>query len=566
MSRRSCAATGATVLATLLFAVSAAAALAEVRVDVGSPASPFPQNKQNEPTVAIDPMNPQLMIAGSNDEIDEPPCAANSCPFVQGIGNSGVYFSTDGGASWQQPIYSGFSGRTGTLKTAAQGGQIGTLPNYDAAGFVSDGDPAVAFGPAPGSAGSFSWSNGERAYYANLTSNFNTKRSDETLKGFEGIAVSHMDVANLAAALAGSDAAWSAPQLVSSGVQKGGTFSDKEAIWVDNAASSPAFGTAYVCWTDFRSATAQLGGQPIVIARSIDGGDTWSAPVKLTKSTPKSAGRQGCDVKTDSHGTVYAFFEEFGQEKVAISTNYGVTFSAPQVIASVTDVGAPDAELPGYTVFDGIAGARADSFPHASIANGAPTGAGASNTIALAYDSGPVDEEQALVQLSTDGAQHWTDPVAAQDSGDRPVMPWIALSPDGTKLYMVYSADLDVFRHSVTSGSRTFQGVLRSAPVTGGSLGSWTTAARESGTGDGRASSANALFDEFIGDYNTVAATNDGAIAVFTSLASASRCSAIETYRQDVFDGAAATKPAPGTDCPGAFGNTQIDALSAGTP
>jgi hypothetical protein len=32
--------------------------------------------------------------------------------------------------------------------------------------------------------------------------------------------------------------------------------------------------------------------------------------------------------------------------------------------------------------------------------------------------------------------------------------------------------------------------------------------------GDG-ASSANALIDEFIGDYNTVAATNDGAIAVF---------------------------------------------------
>jgi hypothetical protein len=556
-------AVAALAVAALLLLATAVGASADVRVDVGSPATPFPQNKQNEPTVAIDPMNPSVMIAGSNDEIDELPCQANSCPFVQGIGNSGVYFSTDGGASWQQPAYSGFSGRSGTLQTAAQGGVIGTLPNYDKLGYVSDGDPAVAFGPVLTN-GAFSWANGARAYYANLVSNFNTKRSDETVKGVEGIAVSHLDVANLDAALAGSNGAWSDPAIVSVGVQKGNTFSDKEALWIDNAASSPAFGYAYVCWTDFRSATAQLGGQPIVIARSIDGGDTWSAPVKLTQSTPKKGGRQGCDVKTDSKGRVYAFFEENSQEKVAISTNYGVTFGKAQVIAAVTDVGAPDVELPGYTVFDGVAGARADSFPHASIANGAPDGNGP-DTIALAYDTGSPGTEQALVQLSGDGGSHWTAASPAQASGDRPVMPWIALSPDGSNLYMVYSADLSVFQTSL-SGDRTFQGVLRSAPVTGTTLGAWSTQEREAGTGDGRASSANALFDEFIGDYNTVAATNDGAIGVFTSLADAAVCPAINAYRQDVLDGVAGTKPAPGTVCPATFGNTSIRALSAGTP
>lgn len=568
MSLRSGAAPSAAIVAVLLSALFAAGAFAaDVRVDVGSPASPFPQNKQNEPTVAIDPMNPQLMIAGSNDEIDELPCNGNSCHFIQGIGNSGFYVSTDGGQSWQQPTYSGFSGRSGTLTTGADGGQIGTLPNYDAAGFVSDGDPAVAFGPVPGSDGTFSWANGERGYYANLTSNFNTKRSDETLKGFEGIAVSHFDVANLADVLSGSNAAWSAPALVSSGIQNGGTFSDKEAIWIDNAASSPAFGTAYVCWTDFRSNSARAGAEPIVIARSIDGGDTWSAPVKLTKNAPNKGGRQGCDVRTDSHGNVYAFFEEQGAERLAISTNFGTTFSTPQIVAPVTDIGALGEDIAGDAVIDGAEGSRVDSFPHASIANGAPTGAGAPNTIALAYASGPLNEEQALVQLSSDGGHSWSDPVPAQASGDRPVMPWIALSPDGSKLYMVYSADLDVFRHSVLTGDRTFQGVLRSAPVTSGALGTWSTEQRESGTGDGRASSANALVDEFIGDYNTVAATNDGAIAVYTSLASAARCTAIEQYRQDLLDGVrGATAPAPGTDCPGTFGNTQIQALFAGTP
>ncbi|HEU4977676.1 MAG TPA: sialidase family protein [Solirubrobacteraceae bacterium] len=562
---RSCAAASAAILAVLLFALLAAGAFAaDVRVDVGSPASPFPQNKQNEPTVAIDPMNPDLMIAGSNDEIDEPPCNANHCPFAQGIGNSGFYVSTDGGQTWQQPTYTGFSERSGT---ADPSGDIGTLPNYDSAGYVSDGDPAVAFGPVPGPDGRFSWDNGERGYYANLTSNFNTKRSDETLKGFEGIAVSHFDVANLADVISGTNSAWSPPALVSSGIQNGGTFSDKEAIWVDNAASSPGLGYAYVCWTDFRSNSAKAGAEPIVIARSIDGGNTWSAPVRLTKNAPNKGGRQGCDVRTDSHGNVYAFFEEQGFEKLAISTNYGTTFSTPQIVAAVTDIGQLGEDIAGDAVIDGAEGSRVDSFPHASIANGAPTGTDAPNTIALAYDSGPINEEQALVQLSTDGGQHWSDPVDARASGDRPVMPWIALSPDGSKLYMVYSADLDVFRHSVLTGDRTFQGVLRSAPVTDGALGSWTTEQRESGTGDGRASSANALVDEFIGDYNTVAATNDGAIAVYTSLAPASRCTAIEQFRQDLLDGVkGATPPAPGTDCPGTFGNTQIQALSAGTP
>ena len=88
-------------------AMPAAAQAAEALVNTGSPATPFPQNKQNEPAVAIDPTNPSVLVAGANDEIDKRPAHGSDCPFTPGVGGSGIYFSFDGGASWIQPTYQG---------------------------------------------------------------------------------------------------------------------------------------------------------------------------------------------------------------------------------------------------------------------------------------------------------------------------------------------------------------------------------------------------------------------------------------------------------------------------
>jgi hypothetical protein len=562
MRRWSSIATAALLVAA--FGVPAGAQAApESLVTVGSPSGPFPQNKQNEPYVATDPTNPDVLAAGSNDEIDEPPCDGSDCPFVQGIGNSGIYFSLDGGTSWTQPTYTGYGARDGSPDPDSP---IGTLPHYDEAGLVSDGDPVLVFGPRPDADGNFDWANGSRLYYSNLTSNFSTVRKEFTFKGFEAIAVSHAD--DVAAAAADDAAAWSDPSVVTARRQSSATFSDKEEMAVDDAASSPHFGTVYVCYSRFQSA----GSEPITIrvTRSTDGGETWADPVKLKTpsfSTPVSPDRQGCSVDTDSEGTVYVVWQDAVKKqavfKMSRSFDGGESFETPRVVAQVTDVGIFD-DVRSIS-FDGIAGARTSSFPSLDIANGAPDGGGP-DTLALGWSDGTdgLNNEHALVQLSDDGGDTWTDPEAVEEAGDRPDFAFIGLSPDGTDLYVVYDAFLDPFQDDTTS-TRRFLGVVRQADLAGTGLGTPTTLHRGA-EGDARASSANALIDEFIGDYNTVVATNDAAVAVWNDARDAAVCDDINTFRQAIANGEDVVPPAPGTDCDPTFGNTDIWSAMAADP
>jgi hypothetical protein len=573
----------------LAFVVPAGAqAATDTLISKGSPSTPFSQNKQNEPALAVDQSSPSTLVQGANDNIDLEACNAGddtTCPFTPGVGTSGLSFSLDGGSSWMQPTYSGFSARTClgvvgstdpdcTPLTPSQGGLIGTLPWYYENGAVSDGDPAVAFGPAPGANGNFSWAHGSRLYYANLSANFASKRSDFAFKGVEGIGVSRTD--NAAGAANDDKSAWMPPVLIPS--TSGAAFADKEQIWADNSSSSRHFGNAYLCYANYRGGpSAGSAAHDLLVATSRNGGDSWSRvqvagiPGSASGKFGVLSGASGCTIRTASNGKVYVFWLGWNQKSkengiyMATSKNGGRTFSEPDRLFKVVHTGVFD-PVQGRNEMDGITGARDDlsDAPSVDIANGAPSGTGATNQIVMTWVDGRagLNNEHVMFTTSTDGGHAWTRPLRKVENeighpGDRGFYSAPAISPNGEDVYLVYNAFLAPYQND-TSSPRPLVGVVTHADVApNGTVGSFDELNRGA-PGDARAASANALTDEFLGDYVYAVATNDYGAAVWNDVRRAQDCPAIDAYRMSLETGVSVPTPAPEQDCPPRFGNTDI--------
>jgi hypothetical protein len=563
----------ATALFVLSTALPAAAFNPDTRVTIGSPTRPFSQNKQNEPAVAIDANHPNILAAGANDNIDMEACNAGddtTCPFTPDIGSSGVYFSFDSGTTWTQPTYTGLTargclgvvGNTDPPCTPAVG-SIGTVPNYYESGLVSDGDPAVAFGPTPDESGGFSWGNGERLYYANLTSN-SSGGGVETFRGFEGIGVSSTD--DFVSAAAGDNSAWTNPKIISR--QSSTTFSDKEQIWADNASSSLFFGTVYVCWAAFQGQEKSPNAAPagLKVAVSHDGGTTWKQhPIGSAANNGQKNPLDGCTVRTDSQGTAYVFgigtksqssHQPF--ELMSKSTNGGTSWSSPVAVAGpVSQPGVFD-PAQGRPTIDSVAGARSDLAPAPSvdIANGAPTGSDATDRIVMSYVSGTLAQPHVYFTESADHGATWSAPRAIETSGDRGFYAAPAISPNGTDVYVVYNAFTTPY-HDNTSSPNMLLGVVKHADVGVSGTGAFFELHRGA-SGDARGSSANALSAEFLGDYVYAAATRAYGAAVWNDARNAADCPAIDAWRESLISSGTVARPAPQQQCPANFGNSDI--------
>jgi hypothetical protein len=563
----------------------------DTEVTVGSNDLVFSQNKQNEPAIAVDASNPMVLAAGANDNIDMEACNAGddtTCPFTTDVGGSGIAFSFDGGSTWTQPTYTGLTARDclgvpgpGDPDCVAHDGPIGTLPRYDEVGLVSDGDPAVAFGPQPGPNG-FSWENGSRLYFANLTSNLSASLDEPAFKGFEAIAVSRTDDVETAA-LGGpaGEAAWEKPVLVSK--QSSATFADKEQVWADNAESSDFFGNVYVCYAAFRGA----GAAPLVVATSRNGGDTW-AQKQVSPAhnvAPKLFGQSGCTIRTDSTGVVYVFYEELqnptkpsvgfppaATHKMVRSLDGGRSWTRPRTILRNTDPCFFVDPVIGRCVIDGVAGARSDlaAAPSVDIANGAPTGEDATDLIVDVWVDGRdgQNDEHVMLSYSQNRGVTWSNPTAVETGeDDRGYYAAPALSPDGTDLYVVYNAFTTPFRNNTTD-PRILVGVVLHAEVSGvpGAL----TEVHRGAEGDPRGSSQNnPPVAEFLGDYVYAVATRDYGAAVWNDARNTENCPNMDAWRMSLRTadtGDDVPRPAPQQDCEPNFGNTDIFGWSGADP
>ena len=587
-----------TAMTAVLISTTVGLAQTESKVTTGSPAGNTPQNHQNEPAVALDAASPNILVAGTNDFVDEEACpqqlAVNNGTCLDratGVGLSGDYFSFDSGHSWTQPTYTGWTNASCPPTTLCKGGfgAIHTLPWYFENSLVSFGDPAVAFGPVPDSNGKFAWSNGHRVYYANLVTAFSTSVElsfpNPVFNGFVGIGVSRLD--NPSPAVVADKNSWKPPVIVS-GMTGQTSFLDKEQVWADNASSSPFFGNVYICGNDFRSnAPHQKGNSPVpvIVYRSGDGGATWTkkqvtAAVTNAISPVNGFGYSGCTIRTDSHGVVYMFAERFGagalpthsQHVMFKSFDGGFHWTDAQVVAQVTDPCYFIDPIYGRCVMDGFSGARTDlaASPSVGIANGAPSGANATNEIVDAWTDAPVlNGEHTNVQFSTNGGANWSTPQPVSLAGDRPMYSAPAIAPDGSRAYVIYEADTAPWRGSDFTSPRPSHGVFVSSALNASGVPTgWSTVFNEPALGDLRATyPGHDIYQERIGDYIYAAASNTYGVGVWISANNAAVCNSVQSWRAASF--AAGHRVLPGapwplTDCPPNWGNTDAMSITTG--
>src|SRR5437763_2858154 len=272
------------------------------------------QGRQNEPAVAVDPRNTNLLIGSSNDYcgVYNDGSDANDAPIPSGPIWLGYYRSENGGGSFVSSLVPGYPDDTSPyaalaqLRTASSGDPVIAWDNHGRVfmGSESSGDPALSkktFGDVW--VARFDNPDGE---------NGATINDGKRFRGSEIVA--H-----------GS----SAPNLL-------GVFQDKTALEVDRTGGA-CDGYVYFAWARFNA----NGSNAIYLSRSTDHGASWSMPAKVTVNGVQ--GVQNPDIAVAGNGHVYVVSREFrskGSSTDSVdyvkSTDCGRSFGPPQVVTTFT--------------------------------------------------------------------------------------------------------------------------------------------------------------------------------------------------------------------------------------
>ena len=286
------------------------------------------RGRQNEPSVAVDPRNPSVVVGSSNDycAVYDDGVDADGAPLPTGPVWLGYYRSENGGSSFQSSLVPGYPGDTSPYAARAQ---VRT---------ASAGDPVLAW-------------DGDGRLFAGSESSDDPAGSP---KGFGDVWVAtYENPGGVNGSHANDGKEFRRSVIVNKGSSApnyNGVFNDKTAIAADRTSNAATRGNVYFAWSRFTGS----GGSNIYVVRSTDHGATFSGPKLLTTSENDI---QDPDIAINGDGTVTVTWDsstaKSAQDRVryAVSTDGGATFSKPSTLVSYTsydaqDVSDPQAEPP----------------------------------------------------------------------------------------------------------------------------------------------------------------------------------------------------------------------------
>lgn len=352
------------------------------------------RNSETEPHIAVNPANPNNMIAGWHQD-------RWSTGSAQSLGAA---YTTNGGASWTQV----------TIPfTRCSGGTPGSAGDFE-----RGSDPWISFSP-----------NGTAHYMALVSQRSVNENAMTVARSTDG------------------GATWSAPIVIARNPAQDPTarslFHDKNTITADPYDSR----LVYATWTLFRT-----GITSVVVARSTDGGLTWgpAKPVATMGSTgpgEQAVFRQGAQIVVlPDRSLVNAYFrilfdnttgEVTFEQAVLRSTDQGRHWTrVDSRVASFASTTAVDPEL-GVPVRD------AQEIP--SIAVNRTTG-----HLYMAWQDAGVNSDglvSVVVARSVDGGATWSAPVRVNQATPASVqafLPIVAVNAAGTVGVLFYDFRNDV--------------------------------------------------------------------------------------------------------------------------
>jgi hypothetical protein len=333
------------------------------------------RRQQNEPTVAIDPSDTDVVVAGANDY-----CAA----IVNNEVWAGYYRSEDGGATWTNSLVPGYPDDTSDSGEAS--------PVHGTCGAA--GDPTQAFD-----------ADGDLFY------GFICFNRAQPING--GVYV---------ARYSNHGADYDQTVLVKRGTPSAlfttGLFQDKINLTVDQT-DGEFSGNVYVAWSQYSGFAGK--NNAVLFSRSVDQGDSFS---RATKVTPVEHGTASfADLAVGPDGTIYLTYLTYPSSArptadvwLLSSTDGGTSFGAPVHVDSI--------ELFDSNQFAGATGTVDCGDGPFACESGFTFSRFFSNSAVAADDTGvhvvwaselPSGQNKVFVRNSADGTSFDDDPITLDD-------------------------------------------------------------------------------------------------------------------------------------------------------